>query len=284
MATRFIDHLLEGDHASRPAFGDVPQGTLYSCTTHSLIYQSDGTSAWSTWATLGGGSPDAADVTFDPTGLDNTAATDVQAALEDYDAAITAASGGGGGWGSPVLTVSGASTTGWSNDISSHWSSNGTEFICNPGTSTAGKFRYTTALFAFPCRIDFEVYFDSTGTSEAGGSWCQMGLGSSANPSKGPVGGLKMTSNNPAANGIGYVEEQSQTGYPLGAATFALDTFIPVSVICASGQTVSVSKSGVVIGGTTWNLNSSGFLMQSLILVAYEAKVRVKNINVYQLG
>lgn len=52
--TRFIDHLLEGDHASRPAASAVPQGTLYSCTTHSLIYQSDGTSAWSTWATLGG--------------------------------------------------------------------------------------------------------------------------------------------------------------------------------------------------------------------------------------
>ena len=41
-----------------------------------------------------GGTPDAEDVTFDPTGLDNTAATDVQAALEDYDAAITAAAGG----------------------------------------------------------------------------------------------------------------------------------------------------------------------------------------------
>lgn len=53
--TRFIDHLLEGDHASRPAASAVPQGTLYSCTTHSLIYQSDGTSTWSTWATLGGG-------------------------------------------------------------------------------------------------------------------------------------------------------------------------------------------------------------------------------------
>lgn len=41
---------------------------------------------------VGGG--DAADVTFDPTGLGNTAATDVQAAMEDFDAAITAAGGG----------------------------------------------------------------------------------------------------------------------------------------------------------------------------------------------
>jgi hypothetical protein len=48
-----------------------------------------------TVTTLGGGTPDAADVVFDPTALDNTAATDVQAALEDYDAAITAAAAGG---------------------------------------------------------------------------------------------------------------------------------------------------------------------------------------------
>jgi hypothetical protein len=43
-----------GDHASRPAAGDVGSGALYSCTDHDLIYQSDG-SSWTTWATLGGG-------------------------------------------------------------------------------------------------------------------------------------------------------------------------------------------------------------------------------------
>jgi hypothetical protein len=55
MATTFANHLLGPDtHANRPAAGDVPSGTLYSCSDHSLIYQSDG-STWSTWATLGGG-------------------------------------------------------------------------------------------------------------------------------------------------------------------------------------------------------------------------------------
>jgi hypothetical protein len=44
-----------GDHASRPAAGDVGSGALYSCTDHSLVYQSDG-SSWTTWATLGGAS------------------------------------------------------------------------------------------------------------------------------------------------------------------------------------------------------------------------------------
>ena len=47
MATRFADHLLDGTHATRPAATAVPAGTLYSCTDHALIYQSDG----ATWAT-----------------------------------------------------------------------------------------------------------------------------------------------------------------------------------------------------------------------------------------
>lgn len=90
--------LLSGDHASRPAANTVAWGSLYACSTHGLIYQSDG-SSWSTWATLGGGAVAAADVSFDATGLGNTSATDVQAAMEDYDAAITAGGGGPGGGG-----------------------------------------------------------------------------------------------------------------------------------------------------------------------------------------
>jgi len=54
MTTRFAGHLLTGDHASRPAFGDVPEGTLYACSDHALIYQSDGVAAWSTWSTVSG--------------------------------------------------------------------------------------------------------------------------------------------------------------------------------------------------------------------------------------
>jgi hypothetical protein len=50
--TRFADHLLTGSHASRPAATAVPVGSLYSCTDHGLIYQTDG-ATWSTYATLG---------------------------------------------------------------------------------------------------------------------------------------------------------------------------------------------------------------------------------------
>lgn len=41
-----------GNHASRPAASAVGKGGLYSCTTHGLVYQTDG-SSWTTWATLG---------------------------------------------------------------------------------------------------------------------------------------------------------------------------------------------------------------------------------------
>ena len=50
--TTFAGHLLDGTHASRPAATAVPDGTLYSCSDHSLVYQSDG-ATWATWATLG---------------------------------------------------------------------------------------------------------------------------------------------------------------------------------------------------------------------------------------
>lgn len=62
MSTSFADHLLTGDHASRPAATAVPVGTLYSCSDHALIYQSDG-ATWSTYATLGGGAATLDDLT-----------------------------------------------------------------------------------------------------------------------------------------------------------------------------------------------------------------------------
>ncbi len=42
-----------GIHSARPAASSVGKGGLYSCTTHSLVYQTDG-SSWTTWATLTG--------------------------------------------------------------------------------------------------------------------------------------------------------------------------------------------------------------------------------------
>lgn len=53
MADTTLPALLDtGTHAARPAASAVGTGALYSCTDHSLVYQTDG-SSWTTWATLG---------------------------------------------------------------------------------------------------------------------------------------------------------------------------------------------------------------------------------------
>lgn len=52
-ATTLPGVLLTGIHSARPAANAVGTGTLYSCTTHALIYQSDG-STWSTWSNVAG--------------------------------------------------------------------------------------------------------------------------------------------------------------------------------------------------------------------------------------
>lgn len=45
---------LTGDHASRPAATDVGGGSLYACTDHGKIYQSDG-ATWTDWYVITGG-------------------------------------------------------------------------------------------------------------------------------------------------------------------------------------------------------------------------------------
>lgn len=68
MAATVSGVLLTGVHASRPASG-VSVGTLYSCTTHSLIYQTSDTGAtWTTWASLTGTGAVATDTIWDAAG------------------------------------------------------------------------------------------------------------------------------------------------------------------------------------------------------------------------
>lgn len=48
-------HLGPDTHANRPAANTAPDGSFYSCTTHSLIYKSNyAGNSWSTWASLVG--------------------------------------------------------------------------------------------------------------------------------------------------------------------------------------------------------------------------------------
>lgn len=137
--------------ANRGSAGDYGNGSYFFATDTLVLYQSDGVSTWDTvgslqeaitdivdiptaetddtkrlrpdgaggveWVTASGSGGDAADVTFDATGLDNTDATDVQEAIEDLDAAITAGGGGGGGITQAYVgynTVGGTFDSGWS--------------------------------------------------------------------------------------------------------------------------------------------------------------------------
>lgn len=53
MTTRVVDILpAAAAHGSRPASG--PDGTLFSCTSHGLIYRYTNAGGWATWATLAG--------------------------------------------------------------------------------------------------------------------------------------------------------------------------------------------------------------------------------------
>jgi len=72
----------QNTHANRPAATAVAKGTLYSCSDHGLIYQSDG-AVWATWATLESGTLAASAVTY--AGSAGLSATDVEAALDELD-------------------------------------------------------------------------------------------------------------------------------------------------------------------------------------------------------
>lgn len=80
----FPGMLQEGDHAGRPAATAVGSGALYACSTHALIYQSDG-ATWSTWAALGGGAPAAHAASHESGGSD------------EIDVTGLVGAGGGGG-------------------------------------------------------------------------------------------------------------------------------------------------------------------------------------------
>lgn len=47
-------HLGIDTHANRPAANTVPDGSLYSCSTHNLVYKGNNSgNTWATWATVG---------------------------------------------------------------------------------------------------------------------------------------------------------------------------------------------------------------------------------------
>lgn len=98
VATTLNGVLLTGDHSSRPTATTVAKGTLYACSTHTKLYQSDA-SSWSDWftsAAAGGGELVATSTIWDAKG-DLAAGTGADAASKltvgANDKVLTAASG-----------------------------------------------------------------------------------------------------------------------------------------------------------------------------------------------
>lgn len=57
MSTNFSDRILGRDtHANRPAAASVPEGTVYSCSDHSIAYKAVA-GAWTDWLVLGAAPP-----------------------------------------------------------------------------------------------------------------------------------------------------------------------------------------------------------------------------------
>lgn len=157
---------LTGDHASRPAATAVGSGTLYSCTDHDLIYQSDG-ATWATWATLG--STGAADID-----TATTAETDDTLVLAPDGAGgveWVTPTAGGGGW-DLVVDEDGTTFTNFTS-ISGTWASTGS--IIQNTDGSGEKFCYynvkqATALMIVQCEVRFP-------SAEAGTSFVGVTMG-----------------------------------------------------------------------------------------------------------
>ncbi len=94
-------HLGLDTHANRPAANTVPDGSIYSCSTHNLVYKSNlSGNSWATWATLGGSTVDDATIsTSDIT--TNNASTSKHGWLRKLDNNSAHFLDGQGGWTTP---------------------------------------------------------------------------------------------------------------------------------------------------------------------------------------
>lgn len=103
-------HLGLDTHANRPAANTAPDGSMYSCSTHGLIYKSNyAGNSWSTWATLGGAAvTDATIAVSDVT--TNNASTSAHGWLKKLSNSATEYMDGTGAWSTPA-GGSGAPTT-----------------------------------------------------------------------------------------------------------------------------------------------------------------------------
>lgn len=156
-------HLGLDTHANRPAANTAPDGSFYSCSTHSLIYKSNfAGNSWATWATLGsvGGSV-ATDTIW------NAAGDLAQGTGSDTAARLALGTAG------QVLTVNaGATAAEWAaGGTYSAWTPALTGSSSNPtlGSGSVAAGRYTQ--FGKHVSANARIAFGSSGTAAGSGQY-----------------------------------------------------------------------------------------------------------------
>jgi hypothetical protein len=238
----FPGMLQEGDHASRPAATAVGSGALYACTTHSLIYQSDG-SAWSTWWT-GTGATDILDI---PTAeMDDTLvlAPDGAGGVE-----FRAETGGGGGvdW-NQVINESGASFANFTS-LSGTWASDGTiiQQTQAPTGSNATEAYFTAAqAIGWGSILEFEARFPTTGQGAGANIQAKVIMGSTN--TGGTTGAIAVVLETGTTDSVA-IEKQGNANLKVWTTAIALDTWHKVRVV-NNGVFLSAYLAGTLLGTT----------------------------------
>lgn len=231
----FPGMLQEGDHASRPAATAVGSGALYACSTHDLIYQSDG-SSWSTWSDVSGASggvlTTAGDILYrDGSGLQRLAigaADEVLTVNAGATAPEWAAAAGGGGLTQAYV---GYNTVGGS-----------VEGMTGP------RVYAKKVTLANACLItDIEAYIDQTAANDSVGEW-KVGLYSDSAGTPDLLLAVNTTGTDhillDKTNGAGGNTSPRWFGMPLGYWAAAGDYWIAVQAAANNGASIRYDATG----------------------------------------
>lgn len=234
--TQFADHILSGTHAARPAATAVPVGTIYACSDHDLIYQSDG-AVWATWL-----SPSTVGALDDLSDVDLTSTPPVLGDNLTYDGAdwVPQAPAGGGGTERALVDPTGLSRS-WVNQGSATETVNGAAISLHAPANAADSFRirewavaskpYSKIFHILPSLISSVTY------PSVGVGWRESGSGKLATVVRQGDGALSWYLSK-------YTNETTWSAHYLTLASTAPMNWIRLSDAAAGNRTVEVSADG----------------------------------------